>query len=151
MEAQSEALPRIDEHVVVVDADLDTTWSACRRAVDGSFRSVGRTARLLGCEDTVASGPRPLATGSSLPGFHVENAEPGKALALVGRHRFSDYALIFRLEEAGDGATTVRAETRARFPGVKGSVYKTLVIRTRGHVLVTRRLLAAIKQRAERA
>jgi hypothetical protein len=147
----SDALPHIDEHAVVVDADLDATWSACQRVVDGSFRSVGPTARLLGCEDTIASGPRPLATGSSLPGFHVEIAAPGQTLALVGRHRFSDYALIFHLDGASDGVTTIRAETRATFPGVKGGIYKTLVIRTRGHVLVTRRLLKAMKQRAERS
>jgi hypothetical protein len=147
----SDALPHLDEHAVTVYADLDTTWAACRRVVAGSFGPVGRTARLLGCEDTVASGPRPLAAGSTLPGFHVEVADPGKTLALVGGHRFSEYALIFRLEGMGDAATTVRAETRARFPGTKGSIYKTLVIRTRGHVLVTRRLLGAMKQRAERA
>jgi hypothetical protein len=148
--ARSDALPHIDEHAVVVDADLDTTWSACQRVVDGSFGSVGRTARLLGCEDTTASGPRPLAQGSTLPGFHIETADPGQTLALAGKHRFSDYALIFRLEGTAGGPTTVRAETRAKFPGVKGGIYKTLVIRTRGHVLVTRRLLTAMKLRAER-
>jgi hypothetical protein len=146
----SNALSHIDEHAVVVDAGLDATWAACQRVVDGSFGSVGRTARLLGCEDTVASGPRPLAAGSTLPGFHVESTDPGRTLALAGGHRFSHYALIFRLEGTGDGATTIRAETRARFPGVKGGIYKTLVIRTRGHVLVTRRLLKAMKQHAER-
>ena len=151
MTPRSDALPYVDEHAVVVDADLAATWSACQRVVDGSFRSVGRTAHLLGCEDTTASGPRPLAPGSTLPGFHVEIADPRQTLALAGRHRFSDYALIFRLEGTDDGATTVRAETRAKFPGVKGSIYKALVIRTRGHVLVTRRLLTAMKQRAERS
>lgn len=150
MTTRSDTLPHIDEHAVVVDADLDATWSACQRVVDGSFRPAGRAARLLGCEDTIASGPRPLATGSTLPGFHVETADPKQTLALAGRHRFSDYALIFRLDETDDGATTIRAETRAKFPGVKGGIYKTLVIRTRGHVLVTRRLLTAMKQRAER-
>lgn len=151
MTTPREALPYIDEHAVVIDADLDATWAACQRVVDGSFGSVGRTARLLGCEDTAASGPRPLAAGSTLPGFHVEIADPRQTLALAGRHRFSDYALIFHLDGAGDDETTVRAETRARFPGVKGGIYKTLVIRTRGHVLVTRRLLGAMKQRAERS
>jgi hypothetical protein len=146
----SSSLPRVDEHAVLVDADLDATWSACQRVVDGSFGSVGRTARLLGCEDTIASGPRPLAAGSTLPGFHIESVDPKQTLALAGGHRFSDYALIFRLDEACDGTTTVRAETRARFPGVKGGIYKALVIRTRGHVLVTRRLLKAMKRRAER-
>lgn len=146
----SQALPHVDEHVTLVNANLDETWAACLRTVDASFGPVGRTAHLLGCEDTTASGPRPLAIGSTMPGFHVEVAEPGRALAIAGGHRFSDYALIFRLEGAGDGMTTIRAETRARFPGIKGEAYKTLVIRTRGHVLVTRRILAAIKRRAER-
>jgi hypothetical protein len=146
----SEALPYIDEHAVVIDADLDATWSACQRVVDASFGSVGSTARLLGCDDTTASGPRPLTKGSSLPGFHVEIADPGRTLALIGRHRFSDYALIFHLDGTSDDETTVRAETRATFPGVKGGIHKTLVIHTRGHVLVTRRLLTAMKQRAER-
>lgn len=118
--------------------------------VDGSLGSAGATARLLGCADTVASGPRPLAEGSTLPGFHVEEAEPERKLVLAGRHRFSDYALVFRFEPEGDG-TTIRAETRAAFPGLRGSAYRALVIGTRGHVLVTRRLLAAIKRRAERA
>lgn len=151
MTTRSEALPRIDEHSAVIEADLDTTWVACLRTIDASFRSVGRTARWLGCEDTTASGPRPLATDSTLPGFHVETADPGQTLGLAGGHHFSKYALIFHLEDAGNGATTISAETRAKFPGIKGGVYKTLVIRTRGHVLVTRRLLKAMKQRAERA
>jgi hypothetical protein len=145
----SDALPHVDEHAVTVEAELDTTWAACQRVVEGSFGSVSRTARLLGCEDTITSGPRPLAAGSTLPGFHVEIAEPEQMLGLAGRHRFSAYALIFRLEGTGVGVTTVRAETRAKFPGVRGGIYKTLVIRTRGHVLVTRRLLGAMKQRAE--
>jgi hypothetical protein len=106
---------------------------------------------LLGCTDTAPSGPRPLATGSVLPGFHVEAAEPGRILALAGKHRFSDYALILRFDGEGGDPTTVRAETRATFPGVKGNIYRALVIGTRGHVLVTRRLLDGIKQRAERS
>ena len=117
---------------------------------EGWLGSAGGTARLLGCTDTAPSGPRPLATGSALPGFHVEAAEPGRILALAGRHRFSDYALILRFEAANEGSTAVRAETRATFPGVKGGIYRALVIGTRGHILVTRRLLAGIKRSAER-
>jgi len=108
-------------------------------------------ARLLGCADVDSSGPRPLATGSTFPGFHVEAAERPRELALAGSHRFSNYALIFRLERLDATRTGLRAETRAIFPGLKGSAYKALVIGTRGHVLVTRRLLDAAKQRAERA
>jgi len=108
-------------------------------------------ARLLGCTDIDSSGPRPLASGSTVPGFHVESAEQLQELALVGSHRFSSYALIFRLDRLDADHTLLRAETRADFPRFKGSVYRTLVIRTHGHVLVTRRLLNATKQRAERA
>lgn len=134
---------------MAVDAPPDMTWSAALRVAEGWLSSASGAARLLGCADTAPSGPRPLATGSVLPGFHVEAAEPGRILALAGEHRFSDYALIFRFEGEDEGPTKVRAETRATFPGAKGSVYRALVIGTRGHVLVTHRLLAGIKRRAE--
>jgi hypothetical protein len=145
-----ERLPHIDEHSASIAADPEATWEALLRVVEGSFGAAptGRVARLLGCADVQRSGPRPLADGSALPGFHVETAQRPKILFLAGRHRFSDYALIFRLEQNGAGQTVLRAETRAEFPGIKGSVYRTLVIGTRGHVLVTRRLLGATKRMA---
>lgn len=146
-------LPRVDEHSMEIAAGPDATWEALLRVVDGSFGSAasGRVARLLGCADVDSGGPRPLTVGSTFPGFQVDTAERPWELALVGSHRFSDYALIFRSDELGDGRTRLRAETRARFPGIRGRVYRTMVIGTRGHVLVTRRLLGAAKQRAERA
>jgi hypothetical protein len=145
-------LPHVDEHSLIVDADRETTWEGLQRVVEASFSSSGVPpfARLLGCADTAASGRRPLAEGSVVPGFHVAAAEAPAELALAGSHRFSDYALIFRLDELGGGRTRVRAETRAEFPGLKGGVYETLVIRTRMHVLVTRRLLAAVRRNAQR-
>jgi len=146
------SLPYVDELPIEIGADRDTTWAALLRVVEGSFASArGRgPARLLACEDTELSGPRPLAPGSAFPGFHVEIAEPASELALAGRHRFSIYLLSFRLED-GDGRTRLVAETRAAFPGLKGSAYRALVIGTRMHVLVTRRLLTATKRRAERS
>jgi hypothetical protein len=153
MSTAGQRLPHVDEHSMEIVAPPVATWEALLRVVEGSFGSsaTARIARLLGCADVDASGPRPLAAGSAFPGFHVEAAERPRELALVGGHRFSDYALIFRLDELGDGRTRLRAETRAVFPGVKGGVYRTLVIGTRGHVLVTRRLLSAVTQRAEHA
>lgn len=147
-----EQLPHIDEHSVEIGASPEAVWAALLRVVEGSFGSerTGRVARLVGCADVDSSGPRPLAAGSAFPGFHVELAREPEELALAGSHRFSHYALIFRLEEADDARTSLHAETKATFPGLKGTVYKTLVIRTRGHVLVTRRILSAVKQRAER-
>jgi hypothetical protein len=143
-------LPHIDEHSTPIEAGANATWEALLRVVDGSFAANSRGARLLGCADIDTSGPRPLAPGSTMPGFHVQVAERPRELALAGRHRFSSYALIFRLEQQGEGSATLRAETRAAFPGLKGRAYRALVIGTRIHVLVTRRLLGAVKQRAER-
>lgn len=145
------ALPFVDEHAVDVEAGATRTWEALLRAAERSFASGAAPpfARLLGCEDTAAGGPRPLVVGSTIPGFHVAVAEPDSELALVGRHRFSRYALTFRLEALGPDRTHLRAETRAEFPGLHGSAYRTLVIGTRGHVLLTRRLLDGVKRRAE--
>jgi hypothetical protein len=147
------SLPYVDELPIEIGADRNETWTVLLRVVEGSFASArGRgPARLLACEDTELSGPRPLAPGSAFPGFHVETAEPASELGLAGRHRFSTYLLSFRLEDARGGRTRLVAETRAAFPGLKGSVYRALVIGTRMHVLITRRILTATKRRAERS
>jgi len=153
MAATSEKLPRVDEHSTTIEAGPDPTWEALLHVVDGSFASTStaRVARLLGCADSESGGPRPLAAGSSIPGFHVPEAERPVRLELAGRHRFSDYALIFWLDDLGSDRTRLRAETRAEFPGLKGRAYRAMVIGSRGHVLVTRRLLGAVKRSAERA
>ncbi len=147
----TERLPHVDEHTAIIDADRMATWEALSYVVDGSFSSDGASpfARLLGCADVAASGPRPLAEGSAIVGFHVTRAQAPVELALAGSHRFSDYALIFRLDELDGAQTRMRAETRAEFPGLRGGIYETLVIRSRMHVLATRRILAAVKRRAE--
>jgi hypothetical protein len=152
MSTVKERLPHIDEHSVEIAADAEAVWEALLRVAEGSFGSAAtaRVARLLGCADVGPSGPRPLTTGSVFPGFHVEAAERPTELALAGSHRFSDYALIFRLDHLDGDRTRLRAETRAVFPGLKGDIYRTLVIGTRGHVLATRRILNAVKKRAER-
>lgn len=152
MSASPERLPHIDEHALVIDAGRDATWTALLRVVEGTVSAAGapRFARILGCADTEAAGPRPLAVGSAVPGFHVAAATEPAELALAGSHRFSDYALIFRLEELDGGRTRVRAETRAEFPHLKGAIYRGLVIGTRMHVLATRRILTGVKRNAER-
>jgi hypothetical protein len=152
MDGALERLPHVDEHALVLEAGRDATWAALLRAVEGtvSAGAAPRFARILGCTDTAAAGPRPLAAGSTLPGFHVAAAQQPVELALAGSHRFSNYALIFRLDELAEGSTRVRAETRAEFPRLRGAVYRGLVIGTRMHVLATRRILAAVKRGAER-
>ena len=110
-------MPPSDEHSVVLEADPRATWDALARVVEGSFSSGAGpgAARLLGCADTEAAGPRPLSTGSAFPGFHVAEAESPKRLSLLGSHRFSAYELIFELEDLGQGRTGLLASTRADF------------------------------------
>jgi hypothetical protein len=122
MSSTAESLPYVDEHATEVEADLASTWKAV------------------------------AATAAKLPsaGFRVATEVPEQELGLSGHHPFSRYALIFRLDSLGPGRTRVRAETRAAFPGLHGRAYRALVIGTRMHVLVTRRLLGATKRRAER-
>jgi hypothetical protein len=152
MSVEIQRLPYVDEHALTVDASREVTWAALLRVAEATVSSTAapRYARLVGCADVAASGPRPLAVGSAFPGFHVAVAEQPQELALAGSHRFSDYALTFRLDELPGGRTRLRAETRAEFPGVRGALYKGLVIGTRLHVLATRRLLGGTKRRAER-
>lgn len=152
MSPSADRLPHIDEHSATIDADPAVSWDALLHVAEASVssRSAPRMARLLGCADVDVSGPRPLAAGSAFPGFHVGTAVRLQELALLGSHRFSNYALIFRLEDLDGGRTRLRAETRADFPGLKGQIYRAMVIGTRGHVLVTRRLLNATKRRAEK-
>jgi hypothetical protein len=148
---QIPSLPYRDEHTTVVAAGADDVWRSLGETLDRSFSRPGanRYARLVGCADRTASGPRPLAEGSTFPGFRVAAAVPGRELVLGGRHRFSSYALIFRLEPADPGRSRLTAETRATFPGPAGGLYRLLVLGTGGHAVGVRRLLAAVRRRAE--
>jgi hypothetical protein len=69
----------------------------------------------------------------------------------MGQHRFSRYALVFRIAEKPSGLVLLSAQTRAEFPGAKGRTYRGLVIGTRGHVLATTSMLRSVRKRAERA
>ena len=146
-------LPHVDEHSVAIGAAPLVVWDATLSIVEQSFASspTAVVARALGCRDVHACGPRPLAVGSAFPGFHVVAADAPRELELAGCHRFSSYALIFRLDELVNGRVQLRAETRAEFPGVLGRIYRAMVIGTGGHVLGVKRLLAAAKRWAERA
>jgi hypothetical protein len=144
-------LPRIDEHRIVINAGVADVWRVLIDTLDRSFsrNATAGFARVVGCADRTASGPRPLAAGSTIPGFHVTDSKPESELVLEGRHHFSTYSLTFRLESAGPGRTRLSAESRADFPGPAGRVYRLLVIGTRGHVFAVRRLLSGIKRRSE--
>jgi hypothetical protein len=140
-------LPLIDEHSMTIDRGTNDVWRALLATVGSTFahKPAAIYARIVGCEDRAASGPRPLAEGSTFPGFHVTRLDVGHELALRGRHRFSSYALTFRLDELAAGRTRLRAESRAEFPGVGGALYRAVVVGTRGHVLAVRRLLSSVR------
>lgn len=145
-------LPRVDEHTTVIAAGADQVWSALLETLDRTFSRpvVSAYARIVGCTETTASGPRPLAEGAKIPGFRVATAAPPRELVLEGRHRFSSYALTFHLDQLGSGSSRLRAESRATFPGMAGRVYRLLVIGTGAHAFTVRRLLAEIGRRSER-
>jgi hypothetical protein len=141
-------LPFVDEHTVVVDAGPEELWGLVLVQVERALSREGgaRYARLVRAEPRAGGGPRPLGAGSAFPGFEVVGFEPGRELALRGRHAFSSYALVFRIEDLGDGGCRLRAETRAAFPGPAGRLYRLLVISSGGHAIGMRRMLAAYRQ-----
>ncbi|MFI7658075.1 hypothetical protein ACIBTW_04225 [Micromonospora parva] len=144
-------LPHLDEHTTIINAGPDRVWPHLTDVVQRSFARFGASgyARLVRAADPVTSGPRPLTEGSTLPGFHVATAIPGQELALRGSHRFSTYALIFRLDADGPTRSRLRAETRAVFPGLAGGLYRQILLTSGGHVFGVRRLLAAVRRRSE--
>jgi SnoaL-like domain len=145
-----DSLPPIDEHGTEIAADPDQVWEALAASLPrilNTRRSV-RFAQLLGCAFTEARG-EPTAIGSTVPGFIVSRSIRPSVLALLGQHRFSRYALVFRIDRLGIGRSRLRAESRAEFPGVRGRAYRALVIGSRAHVLAVRRMLTSIRHRAE--
>jgi len=131
-----EALPFIDEHSVVADAAPQAVWDAVHASFSRPLTGVTRRyAELVGAADGQA--------------FVVDTAEPPTLLGLVGEHRFSRYALTFTLEALGPDRTRLTARTNAVFPGVGGQLYKTAVIRSRAHRVLTRGLLRRLAKRAE--
>jgi len=145
-----EELPAVDEHSVEIDAPQAKTWDALLPVLRRGFGGPAAThvSRALGCAETAIAGD-PLHPGATLPGFVVARAVPPTLYALLGAHRFARYALVFRIDRLGVDRSRLRAETRAEFPGAAGRAYRVLVIGTRGHVLVVRRLLRTVRLRAE--
>ena len=132
--AQTVDLPFIDTHALTVVAPRERVWAAVREYVDRTL-ATGRASllgRLLGAEPA--------------SGFAVAEEVAGERLVLRGRHRFSDYRLIFEVA-AADRATVLHAHSYAVFPGVTGRLYRTAVIGSGVHVVATRHLLRSIARR----
>lgn len=147
-----ERLPAVDEHSIEVDAPAEASWAALfptlTKSMDG--RLARSLAKRLGSEEEESNGDL-HHPGGTLPGFVVSRAVPPVMLALLGEHRFSKYALVVRIDLLPGQRSRVRIETRAAFPGKKGTAYKAAVVGSRGHVVVVRSLLRAIRKRAERS
>jgi hypothetical protein len=143
-------LPYLDEHATAIAADVDDVWPVRVETLDRANSRAGMASytRTVGCADCTASGPRPLAEDSTIP-FRVVAAVPASELVLEGHHRFSSYALTFRIEQVTAGRSRLRRRSRAAFPGLACGVYRLLVIGTGGHVAVVRHLLSVIKRRSE--
>jgi hypothetical protein len=148
---ETKGLPFIDRLGVEVDADRKTTWEALIDVLTNSLESKSSRlgARVLGSSELGDSGPRPLSTGSTLPGFRVAAADEDRELILDGSHRFARHEMVFELTDLGSGRTELAVVTRAEFPGLIGTLYRALVIGSGGHVIVTRRLLRAVMREAE--
>jgi hypothetical protein len=119
-----ERLPYIDEHAIAVEANREDTWSALLRVL---------------CRDPHDPSTVPI-------GFVLDEARPTGRFALKGRHPFAVYRWVFELDSAPDDRprTRVRALTWADFPGMRGKVYRALVIGTGGHRVAVRWTLKRI-------
>jgi hypothetical protein len=139
-----ERLPFIDEHAARVRASPERTWDALVRVLRSDLSGGGLLARVLRARPRARSGDwSGDLTGATLPGFAVAEAQRPGRLELRGQHRFSSYALVFLIDDA-----TVRAQTYAEFPGLHGRAYRALVIGTRAHRVIVRRLLRRIARTA---
>ncbi|MDP7704149.1 MULTISPECIES: hypothetical protein [unclassified Mycobacterium] len=119
-----ERLPYIDEHAIAIPASPAQAWAAL----------LAKT-----CRDPADPRTVPL-------GFALEEATPPRRLALKGRHPFAAYRLVYELDPDG-GGVRLRALTFAAFPGLRGKVYRALVIGSGAHRIVVRRMLRRIAAR----
>jgi hypothetical protein len=146
---ETTALPLIDVRSVEVGASSVQCWRAVidvmSRSVDGA--SARAFATSVGCADRGSIG-NPDEVGSAFPGFHVVRSEPPFIWGLEGSHRFSTYSLEFRVDTVGPARSVVHAESRARFHGLPGTLYRTAVIGTGGHAFTVGLLLARMKSAA---
>lgn len=143
-------LPHIDEISRPIDAPAERVWSAL-------VRTMGRTGGRLPGPVLDAWGLEPahrrgewssrVLPGDAIVGFGVRDVDAPRSLTLEGHHRFSRYRLHFEVTAAGTG-TVLHAHTSALFPGVRGRIYRALVIGTGAHQIAVRRLLRAVARRA---
>ncbi|HKY60157.1 MAG TPA: hypothetical protein VJP59_04020 [Gemmatimonadota bacterium] len=149
---RAEALPFVDRHGFRTAAEAEKVWAALAPTLLASFgtRRARWFANAVGCSDRRVSRPFLMRPGDRLAGFRIVTAQRPAELVLEGEHRFSRYALIFRISQR-DGITTVGAETRAAFPSSPGRAYHGLVVGSGAHARTVRRILRGLRERAELA
>jgi hypothetical protein len=132
MTDRTPALPHVDDHAIVIDRPRRQVWIALDQFV---------SKHLLGRSDTMVG----RMLGVDPPGgFELVDTEAEHELVLAGRHRFSEYRLSFQLADTGNGQTRLTAVTNATFPGLRGRLYRLVVIGSRGHAIIARRMLRSI-------
>jgi hypothetical protein len=135
-------LPYIDEHARAVTTGAEATRHAVVRTLRAEFSGGAPFARALGATPADVNGDWSGSgeiRGATLPGFTVVEARYPSRIELAGKHRFSRYRLVILIDE-----DRVRAQTYAEFPGALGRMYKALVIGSRAHRFVVRRMLRRI-------
>src|SRR5690242_13727212 len=81
-----EQLPYIDEHSQQVEAPVDVAWTALLKVLRRGMSGSTQIARILGCDPAHGTAEFAGRPGEAVPGFRVVEAEPGRRLALRGRH-----------------------------------------------------------------
>jgi hypothetical protein len=146
-------LPYIDAHQREIQASPERVWGALATTIGRLWpRLPGFMVSAWGLEPRAVRGAwdSDVRVGDAIPGFDVEGSERPRVLSLAGQHRFSEYRLEFELRPSKDLiTTTLVARSFAAFPGLKGAAYRALVIRSRGHRVAVRRMLAQVARRAE--
>lgn len=146
------ALPFIDEWETDIAAPADRVFLSVAQRIGLGFGGlVPRVfSRLLGCENQGASYTIPPIEGQEASGFRVARVDRPKELILEGQHRFAAYRLSFFVDAVAEGGSRLRARTDAIFPGVKGSVYRALVIGSGGHKFIVKWMLRDMARQAKR-
>lgn len=124
----------VDEHAIEIAVPRDQAWIKLRGYLADSLLASdgGALRRLLGTEPPA--------------GFEITAATPPRRLELRGRHRYARYMLAFELTEIAEGTTRLHARTFADFPGVRGRIYRAIVIGTGLHIAATQRILRSIRR-----
>src|SRR5205823_2619101 len=134
------------------EAEPEVVWSTLLGVLGRSFAGVPdwlASAWGLRPRDRSGNWQQSVRCQDTLPGFEVAQADAGHRLLLRGGHRFSQYELCFELDNPAPGRTCLRAQTRAVFPSLSGSLYRALVIGTGGHRVAVRRMLGHVAARSE--